>query len=126
GLPLAADELPLANDFVAPALYFDRFRAAALAHLGGSPDTHDAALFNRLTGATYATHLALVEPGVTVVGVSTSTASWGRGSECSRARRRSSRGSARARSRWASRRARSSIRPQSARSRGRLPSACAS
>src|SRR3712207_259845 len=29
GLPLEPDELPLANDFVAPALAFDRFRAAA-------------------------------------------------------------------------------------------------
>src|SRR5438046_1525761 len=45
---------------------------AALAHLGRLPDTHDAALFNRLTGATYATHLALVEPCDTVVGVSSS------------------------------------------------------
>src|SRR4051812_25087815 len=72
GLPLDADELPLANDFVAPALYFDRFRAAALAHLGGSAETHDAALFNRLTGATYATHLTLVRPGDTVVGISSS------------------------------------------------------
>src|SRR3954452_10423319 len=72
GLPLEPDELPLANDFVAPALAFDRFRAAALAHLGGSPERHDAALFNRLTGATYATHLTLVRPGDTVVGVSSS------------------------------------------------------
>ena len=30
GLPLTPDELPIANDFMAPALYFDRFRAAAL------------------------------------------------------------------------------------------------
>jgi L-seryl-tRNA(Ser) seleniumtransferase len=72
GLPLTPEELPLANDFVAPALYFDRFRAAALDHLGGSPARHDAALFSRLTGATYATHLTLVKPGDVVVGISPS------------------------------------------------------
>jgi L-seryl-tRNA(Ser) seleniumtransferase len=72
GLPLEAQELPLADDFIAPALYFEKFRKAALDHLGGSPDHHDAALFNRLTGATYATHLALVKPGDVVIGVSAS------------------------------------------------------
>jgi L-seryl-tRNA(Ser) seleniumtransferase len=72
GLPLLADELPIANDFVAPALYFQAFKQAALEHLGGSPEQHDVALFNRLTGATYATHLTLVEPGDVVIGVSAS------------------------------------------------------
>lgn len=72
GLPLTPDELPIANDFVAPALYFDKFKKAALDHLGGSADRHDAALFNRLTGATYATHLTLVKPGDVVIGVSAS------------------------------------------------------
>jgi seryl-tRNA(Sec) selenium transferase len=72
GLPLDAAELPIANDFVAPALYFEKFRKAALDHVGGSPDRHDAALFNRLTGATYATHLTLVKPGDVVIGVSAS------------------------------------------------------
>ena len=72
GLPLEADELPIANDFVAPALFFDKFRAAALEHMGGTPERHDAALFNRITGATYSTHLTLVRPGDTVVAVSES------------------------------------------------------
>src|SRR6266513_941381 len=72
GLPLEAGELPLADDFVAPALYFEKFRKAALDHFGGSPAVHDAALFNRLTGATYATHLTLVKPGAVVLGVSAS------------------------------------------------------
>jgi L-seryl-tRNA(Ser) seleniumtransferase len=72
GLPLTAEDLPIADDFVAPALYFEKFRAAALDHLGGSADRHDAALFNRLTGATYATHLTLVKPGDVVIGVSAS------------------------------------------------------
>lgn len=72
GLPLEPQELAIANDFVAPALYFEKFRAAALDHLGGSPARHDAALFNRITGATYATHLTLVKPGDTVIGVSAS------------------------------------------------------
>jgi L-seryl-tRNA(Ser) seleniumtransferase len=44
----------------------------ALEHLGGSPERHDVALFNRLTGATYATHLTLVKPGDVVLGVSAS------------------------------------------------------
>ena len=72
GLPLLAEELPIANDFMAPALYFEPFKQAALAHLGGSPEQHDVALFNRLTGATYATHLTLVKPGDVVLGVSAS------------------------------------------------------
>src|SRR6185369_16068620 len=72
GLPLTAEELPVANDFVAPALYFDRFKAAALDHLGGAAARHDVALFSRLTGATYATHLTLVKPGDVVIGISPS------------------------------------------------------
>ena len=39
GLPLSPDELPMANDFVAPALYFDQFKRAALEHFGGSPSS---------------------------------------------------------------------------------------
>lgn len=69
-LPLAPDELALADDEIAPAVYGERFRAAALAHMGGTPGRHDAMLFNRLTAATVATHLTLVKPGDTVVGVS--------------------------------------------------------
>jgi hypothetical protein len=44
----------------------------ALEHLGGAPETHDVAVFNRLTGATMATHLTLVRPGDVVIGVSAS------------------------------------------------------
>src|SRR5688572_12744724 len=44
GLPLQADELPIASDFLAPALYFDKFKRAALAHLGGTAERHDVAL----------------------------------------------------------------------------------
>ena len=69
-LPLTPDEIALADDEIAPAVYGERFRAAALAHLGGTPGRHDAMLFNRLTAATVATHLTLVKPGDTVVGVS--------------------------------------------------------
>ena len=72
GLPLEPAEIPVATDFLAPALYFERFRAAALEHFGGELGRHDAALFNRITAATIATHLALVEPGQTVIGVSAS------------------------------------------------------
>src|SRR5262249_17797957 len=34
------------------------------------PELHDIAVFNRLTGATMATHLTLVSPGAVVIGVS--------------------------------------------------------
>ncbi len=69
-LPLTADELAVADDELAPALYGARFRTLALAHLGGTPARHDVMLFNRLTAATFATHLTLVKSGETVVGVS--------------------------------------------------------
>lgn len=71
-LPLEARELPFADDEIAPALYGDRLRELALDHLGGSPRSHDVMLFNRLTAATIATHLALVKDGDVVVGVSPS------------------------------------------------------
>lgn len=70
GLPLEASDLALADDEVAPALTAGRVRALALEHLGGDPRRHDVMLFNRLTAATFATHLALVAPGDTVLGLS--------------------------------------------------------
>ncbi len=69
-MPLAAEELEFADDEIGPALSFPRLKAAALDHLGGSAETHDVAVFNRLTGATMATHLTLVKPGDVVIGVS--------------------------------------------------------
>ena len=51
---------------------FERLKTLALEHLGGSPETDDLAVFNRLTGATIATHLTLVKPGDVVIGVSAS------------------------------------------------------
>ena len=69
-LPLAAEELEFANDEIAPALSFERLKELALDHLGGSSETDDVAVFNRLTGATMATHLTLVKPGEVVIGVS--------------------------------------------------------
>ena len=71
-LPMTGEELRFADDELAPALYFERLRALALAHLGGSPDRHDVAVFNRMTGATLATHLSLVRPGDVVIGASAS------------------------------------------------------
>jgi L-seryl-tRNA(Ser) seleniumtransferase len=71
-LPLAAADLEFADDEIAPALYFERLRALALDHLGGSAQADDIAVFNRLTGATIATHLALVKPGDVVIGASAS------------------------------------------------------
>lgn len=71
-LPLEAPELPLADDEIAPALYGERLRELALDHLGGCSRFYDVMLFNRLTAATIATHLALVKDGDVVVGVSPS------------------------------------------------------
>jgi hypothetical protein len=71
-LPLPAEELEFADDEIAPALSFARLKELALDHLGGSPETDDFAVFNRLTGATMATHLTLVKPGEVVIGVSAS------------------------------------------------------
>jgi L-seryl-tRNA(Ser) seleniumtransferase len=69
-MPLTAAELEFADDEIGPALAFDRLKTLALEHLGGTPDEHDFAVFNRLTGATMATHLTLVKPGDVVIGVS--------------------------------------------------------
>jgi L-seryl-tRNA(Ser) seleniumtransferase len=71
-MPLTAQDLEFADDEIGPALSFDRLKALALNHLGGSPDRDDVAVFNRLTGATMATHLTLVKPGDVVIGVSES------------------------------------------------------
>jgi len=71
-LPMTGEELRFADDELAPAVYFERLQVLALAHLGGSPDRHDVAVFNRMTGATLATHLTLVRPGDVVVGASAS------------------------------------------------------
>lgn len=70
--PVQPGDLPHMDDDIAPALYLDQFRELALRHLGGSPHLHEAALFNRVTAALFATHLALVKPGDTVIGVSPS------------------------------------------------------
>ncbi|MBV8120697.1 MAG: hypothetical protein JO081_12270 [Alphaproteobacteria bacterium] len=71
-IPLSAEELEFADDEIGPALSFPRLSALALEHLGGAPERDDVAVFNRLTGATMATHLALVKPGEVVIGVSES------------------------------------------------------
>ena len=71
-LPMQQEDLLFADDEVGPALHFDRLKELALEHVGGSADTHDVAPFNRLTGATMATHLTLVKPGDVVIGVSAS------------------------------------------------------
>ena len=72
GLPMEASELAVADDEVAPALAGARVRALALEHLGGDAERHNVMLFNRLTAATFATHLALVSPGDAVLGLSPS------------------------------------------------------
>jgi L-seryl-tRNA(Ser) seleniumtransferase len=71
-LPMEPEDLRWADDEIAPALYWDRLKALTLEHLGGTAPTHDIAVFNRLTGATLATHLTLVKPGDAIIGVSAS------------------------------------------------------
>jgi L-seryl-tRNA(Ser) seleniumtransferase len=72
GLPMKPEDLRFADDEIGPAIWFDRLATLALDHLGGNPQLHDFAVFNRLTGATLATHLTLVKPGDVVIGVSAS------------------------------------------------------
>ena len=71
-LPMEPEDLRWADDEIAPALYWDRLKELTLEHLGGTAPTHDVAPFNRLTGATLATHMTLVKPGDAVIGVSVS------------------------------------------------------
>lgn len=71
-LPMKAEDLQNADDEIGPAIHFDRMKSLALEHLGGNAQAHDVAVFNRLTGATMATHITLVKPGDTVIGVSAS------------------------------------------------------
>src|SRR5437867_2550167 len=71
-LPMEPEDLRWADDEIAPALYWDRLKELTLEHLGGTAPRHDIAVFNRLTGATLATHLTLVKPGDAVIGVSVS------------------------------------------------------
>lgn len=72
GLPMKPEDLRFADDEIGPAIWFERLTTLALDHLGGNPQLHDFAVFNRLTGATLATHLTLVKPGDVVIGVSAS------------------------------------------------------
>src|SRR2546425_10825384 len=71
-LPMEPEDLRWADDEIAPALHWDRLKGLTLDHLGGTAPRHDIAVFNRLTGATLATHLTLVKPGDVVIGVSAS------------------------------------------------------
>ena len=71
-LPMEPEDLRWADDELGPALHWDRLKALTLEHLGGRAPEHDIAVFNRLTGATLATHLTLVKPGDAVIGVSAS------------------------------------------------------
>lgn len=71
-LPMKPEDIEFADDEIGAAIHFERLKELTLEHLGGSADHHDIAVFNRLTGATLATHLTLVKPGDVVVGVSAS------------------------------------------------------
>ena len=61
----------LMDDELAPALMGGRLDELALDHLGGDPATDAIMVFNRQTAAVLTATLVLVEPGQTVIGVST-------------------------------------------------------
>ncbi len=72
GLHVEPSDAPFLDDELAPALYGERLTSLALEHFGGTPARHDVLLTNRTTAASVATHLVLVRPGDTVLGVSAS------------------------------------------------------
>ncbi len=65
-----AQALAPLDDEIAPALLSERLERLALDHLGGDPDRHAVAVFNRQTAAILAATLVMVAPGETVIGVS--------------------------------------------------------
>src|ERR1700748_257825 len=69
-MPLAAEDLEFADDELGPALSFERLKTLTLDHLGGDAARDDIAVFNRLTGATMATHLTRVKRCDVLMGVS--------------------------------------------------------
>jgi len=67
----APETYSLMDDELAPALMGGRLEELALDHLGGDPATDAIMVFNRQTAAVLTATLVLVEPGQTVIGVST-------------------------------------------------------
>ena len=70
--PEGTDDIARLDDEMAASKYSNQLMEAGLQHLGGTATVHDIFLANRLTAATVATHLTMVKPGQTVVGVSPS------------------------------------------------------
>ena len=70
--PEGTDDISRLDDEMAAATYNTQLVEAALQHLGGTATVHDIFLANRVTAATVATHLTMVKPGQTVIGVSPS------------------------------------------------------
>lgn len=60
------------DDEVAPAMYGEEVTELGLAHMGGASGRDDVMVFNRLTAALFAVHLAMVEKGQSVIGFSAS------------------------------------------------------
>ena len=60
----------LLDDELGAALYWERLRALALEHLGGTRARDDVLVTNRLTAAIHVALQTLVRPGATVLGVS--------------------------------------------------------
>lgn len=60
------------DDEVAPAMCGEEITELGLAHMGGASGRDEVMVFNRLTAALFAVHLAMVEEGQTVVGFSPS------------------------------------------------------
>jgi L-seryl-tRNA(Ser) seleniumtransferase len=69
-LPLGDVDPALLHDELAPAFMWARLEELALDHLGGVPGRDAVLVANRLTAAIYVAMQVLVEPGSTVVGIS--------------------------------------------------------
>lgn len=62
------EQIPLAEEWVGPALFADELAKRTQEHLGGGPE-HAVAVFNRATAGIVAACLALATPGSTVISV---------------------------------------------------------
>ncbi|MQA07880.1 MAG: hypothetical protein GEU98_04865 [Pseudonocardiaceae bacterium] len=69
-LHVETEDRDLLDDELAPAFSLEELTRLALTHFGGSPENHDVAVTNRLSGALLASTLVMVRPGQTVIGVS--------------------------------------------------------
>ena len=66
--PIHLKQIPLAEEWIGPALFADELAKRTQEHLGGGPE-HTVAVFNRASAGIVAACLALATPGSTVISV---------------------------------------------------------